>query len=280
VNKQQSISSEQIKIRHPEFQLNETVLREFRDREPFKAHFFAAMSLMFPTGEKFFIDSVRYYRDRITDPELSQAVSRFCGQEGIHTREHLKYNELLKSFRIEPERVYRRLEKKVAFYNKMQSEKTQLAVVLAFEHFTAILADILLRRPEILDGADPKLAALWRWHSIEELEHKAVAFDVYRSIGGGYIRRLFAMLFITLQFAIDLNVNLLYLLRRDRLLLRPSVFFEGIRFLFFRPGILIRLLPEYLKYFAPGFHPWKKNNFTLVEKWENGIRQLASPAGR
>ena len=43
-------------------------------------HFFNALSLLFPAGERFFMDSVRNYRDRIDDPVLKQQVLGFIGR--------------------------------------------------------------------------------------------------------------------------------------------------------------------------------------------------------
>jgi len=58
-------------------------------------HFFNALSLLFPAGERFFMDSVRHYRDDIDDPVLKKQVLGFIGQEAMHTREHVEYNDLL-----------------------------------------------------------------------------------------------------------------------------------------------------------------------------------------
>ncbi|MCA3859791.1 MAG: metal-dependent hydrolase, partial [Burkholderia sp.] len=55
-------------------------------------HFMNALSLLFPAGERFFMDSVRNYRDQIEDPELKKQVIGFIGQEAMHTREHIEYN--------------------------------------------------------------------------------------------------------------------------------------------------------------------------------------------
>jgi len=43
-------------------------------------------------------------------------------------------------------------------------------------------------------GADPEMLNLLRWHGTEEVEHRSVAFDAYVAAGGGYLRRVAAML--------------------------------------------------------------------------------------
>src|SRR5690606_34332316 len=63
-----------------------------------------------------------------------------------------------------------------------------LSGTIALEHFTALLADSVLREPRVSAGAEPHYAAIWRWHALEETEHKAVAFDVWEAVMGRGIR--------------------------------------------------------------------------------------------
>src|SRR3546814_16965350 len=55
----------------------------------------------------------------------------------------------------------------------------QLAATCALEHFTATLANAILADPAHLAGADAEAQRMWRWHAIEEIEHKAVAYDTW-----------------------------------------------------------------------------------------------------
>ncbi len=72
-------------------------------------HFFNALSLLFPAGERFFMDSVRNYRDQIDDPELKKQVLGFIGQEAMHTREHIEYNDLLQEAGLPAHKLDKRL---------------------------------------------------------------------------------------------------------------------------------------------------------------------------
>ena len=65
--------------------------------DPQVTHVLNALSVAFPEGEKFFMDSVAHYRKRLTDPALRQEVARFLGQEAAHTREHVAFNAWLES---------------------------------------------------------------------------------------------------------------------------------------------------------------------------------------
>src|SRR5438445_13182467 len=84
-----------IQPRNINFGLPDDLPRHWHSGDPYITGFFNGLSLMFPEGERFFVDSVRHFQDRITDPKLREEVRGFCGQEGIHGREHRRYNELL-----------------------------------------------------------------------------------------------------------------------------------------------------------------------------------------
>jgi len=78
-----------------------------------------------------------------------------------------------------------------------------LAVTAANEHFTALLAEWLLAHPEVLQGAEPRLATMWQWHCAEESEHKNTAFDLYQALGGNHEWRITWFRRITVVFLGD-----------------------------------------------------------------------------
>ncbi|MGH8541440.1 MAG: metal-dependent hydrolase, partial [Stenotrophobium sp.] len=119
-----------------------------------RTHFFSAMSVLFPEGEKFFIESVRHFRDLITDPQQLEDVRGFIGQEAMHGREHLAYNAALGKAGYDIARLEGRVVKQLGFTRRMLPPKGRLAVTIALEHFTAIMADVLLSDPRVIEGAD------------------------------------------------------------------------------------------------------------------------------
>mgnify|MGYP003452248881 FL=1 len=80
----------QIRPRHLDFNLPKPLPRHWHGGDAFKTHLFDSMSVLFPDGERFFIDSVRQFRDQISDPLLKEQIRGFIGQEGHHSREHLE----------------------------------------------------------------------------------------------------------------------------------------------------------------------------------------------
>lgn len=257
-----------IKPRHIEFDLHETLQTNWLDNDLAKTTILNSMSVLFPLGEKFFIDSVRAFQDQVDDPVLMKQVRGFIGQEAIHSREHKKYNDALKSRGYKIDNMEHRLRKSIAFMNKITSEKRRLAVTCGFEHFTAILADLLLRHDDVVfKGADPKMMAVWKWHAVEETEHKAVAFDVYRQIGGGELLRRWIMFEITISFLVDVLINFSSMLKTEGKLFNWSVWKSAAKFLLGKNGALRLVWKDYKDYYRKGFHPWDHKNGNLIDKW-------------
>lgn len=151
------------------------------------------------------------------------------------------------------------------------SSAGRLAVTCALEHFTAIMAEQLLTSDELRDGFHPSVRPLWLWHGLEETEHKSVAMDVYERVDGSYARRAGVMLLTTLCFVgfITYGHFRLLSLREGRGVWRGV----GRTFAHFwvRPGHFRRLVPSYLEYFRPTFHPSHKDARTLVRDWRDRL---------
>jgi predicted metal-dependent hydrolase len=185
------------------------------------------------------------------------------------------------------EAMEHRVERLLARASKRTTARGRLAATCALEHFTALLAHFLLSNDRLLDGAHPVMAALWRWHAAEENEHKAVAYDVYRQTGGGYIERAVAMIFATVIFWAKVFEHQVRLMWADGVLFSPREWYGLFRFLFIDPGGITTLFGPYLEYYRPSFHPWQFDNRGLLDAWkaeleaspfyEQGMTDRASP---
>jgi len=235
------------------------------------AHFFNALSIFFPEGEKFFIDAVRHYRDRIRSPQLEREVRGFIGQEAMHSREHRRYNEASAAAGLPVDELEARVKEHLAVVRKRTTPADALAVTIALEHFTAIMADVLLSEDGILAGADAGMAAIWKWHAVEETEHKAVAFDVYEAaVGRGraaYWRRVAVMLGTTLDFWMLVFRYHFALVRADNAARDLRGWWKLFRFLWITPGGMRKLVRPWLSYFRRDFHPWQHDNSDAVQRW-------------
>ena len=161
-------------------------------------------NLLFPTGERFFNDSLRNALPFVADVRLRKEIRGFLGQEVTHANEHERCVERMLANGIDFqrelevfERVRRRLNARVEKLPeplRRQVVLLMLAATAAAEHFTASLAGYVLEGNSWSEpGVDPDMRHLFLWHAAEEIEHRHVAYDVYHHVGGGYLRRVVTM---------------------------------------------------------------------------------------
>jgi uncharacterized protein len=124
-----------------------------------------------------------------------------------------------------------------------------------------------LKTPEVAAGADPRVAALWSWHAAEEAEHRATCFDLYQACGGWYLQRVSIMLVAWFLIVGAALVNTFALLRRDKKLFTWDTL-QGLGYLFGRKGLLSGMLPAFLAYFRPRFHPWSGIDGAEIARWQ------------
>jgi uncharacterized protein len=229
--------------------------------------FFNALSASFPQGERFFMDAVRRYRDT-ANPKLAGQIQAFTAQEAIHSREHLAFNGNLAAQGYDFSRIDGFLKKRFDLGRKLPP-LSQLCATIALEHFTAILAHAILSQGDDLASAPPELRRMWQWHAIEEIEHKAVAFDTFLAATARYspLRRwglrCFSMAITTIMFFQFIGFGVREFFRQDgidnfhswRVLLR---------YLWVEPGLLRRASGSYFAYYRPGFHPWHVDDRALI----------------
>src|SRR5688572_30828139 len=131
-----------------------------------RSHVAAMLSAVFPEGEDFFVRSVRNYRDEITDPVLKEQVKGFIGQEALHGREHRAFNERLQELGYPTRFTDKRVKIGLGIFSKIAPKRTQLAFTAGLEHYTATLAEALLRdeaaRQEFVSD---ETRTLFTWHA-------------------------------------------------------------------------------------------------------------------
>jgi uncharacterized protein len=214
-----------------------------------------SLSTVIPVGERFFIESIRPYLAEIRDPVLRAQALAFVGQETAHGREHRRFNDLLAAEGHPVRRMAERVRAMLDQYRIRKQPRGMLAVTCALEHFTTILAAEFLRNPMCRESVSGDQARLWFWHSVEELEHKSVAFDVYASVGGTYGERVLRMIRCSLEFwSLWIGIALAYQ-SHERRLWSLREWWPALVWAFVRPGFMLRVLPRYLAYYRRDFHP-------------------------
>ena len=233
------------------------------------SHLLSVLSSVFPDGEDYFVRSVEAVCDRIEDPKLRQDTDGFIGQESMHGREHRALNERLAELGYPTRAIGTYVKKLTAFRERHQNEKANLAVTAALEHYTATLAETLLTEPEArAEIAHDGVRYLLMWHALEESEHKAVAFDVYKRVGGTERMRVAMMWLVHLNFVLETSIWTVISLAMDPAARRhPLRVLRGLRRLRRSPFMSRHAARQLFQYHRRGFHPNDRDTTELITVW-------------
>ncbi len=239
------------------------------------AYHFQAVALFLPSLEKMLVLSLRKALPLVENAQLRQEIASLVAQESIHGAEFNRYNHAslhnaektivtdaygMKCFRF------------IASMIHHISPTFHFALSAAGEHFTAISAELFLKDTRWFATVPPEYSALWRWHCIEELEHKAVAFDVYQSLNGRYTTRISAMLLMTVAFNWLYLVAIFKIAKHNKKLFDFSFYKRMLHFYWGKHGLMRSLLTAYCQYFKPRFHPETHIDSTIIRKWKDFLK--------
>ncbi len=254
--------------------------QRWNGRDAFRSAFFNALSMSFPVGEQYFMDSVRAGIKTLPEDQqqrLATEVQGFVGQEATHRRIHGLFNAHLEKqgFKNELERrAVLRLKQ-----NAHRDVRVHVGATAATEHLTAIFADWMLRHPEALQGAEPRLQTMWLWHSAEESEHRSTAFDVYTAMKGSEAWRIKIFRYITTTFLSDVARQTVRNLWHDGSLFKWSTWRSGYALLLAKDGMFRGNYTLWRAYMEPGFHP-RQQDGTLSQEWLKNHADQFTPVGQ
>lgn len=270
-----------IRARRVHFEYPAGTKRQYYVRDDLvMSHIVSVLSAMFPEGEQFFIRSVREFSDQITDPVLRQQVKGFIGQEVTHGREHQHLNERLAEMGYPTARIDRHVRQLLLGVEKLLGKKVSLATTAALEHYTATLAETLLTSPRaqrLLGESETRQMLLW--HALEESEHKAVAFDVYRNIGGSEPMRIVVMDIASAIFWTEVIMQSLRSLAGDRSAYNLPRLARSVADLRKLPFLGPTPRKRMLSYHRVGFHPDEWDASALIDRWSAELFGAANGAG-
>ncbi len=241
--------------------------RQWNGGDAFRTAWFNALSMSFPVGEQFFIDSVREGLKALPGAErerFAAEVQGFIGQEATHRRIHALFNARLEAQGHVNTWAPRSLERMKRLDGL--DRRHAVAATAATEHITAVFADWMLRHPQAVAGAEARLQTLWMWHAAEESEHRSTAFDLYRAMGGNELWRTRFMRIVTVHFLVDVFRQTARNLRHDGELWKWRTWRGGWRFVFGREGLLRQVYRPWRAYFASDFHP-RQQDTGLSGQW-------------
>jgi uncharacterized protein len=239
--------------------------------DPYATAFYNALSATFPKCEAFFVEAVRNHREG-APAKLSEEIKGFTTQEAIHSREHDMFNKAAVGAGYDLGPLEARVQCRLDFI-RSKPPIASLASTMALEHFTAIFAHELLADPHHLAGAEAEAQALWRWHSIEEIEHKGVAYDTWLHATRHWPRskrwkvKAKVMFLATRNFTLDRTLGAIELLRQDGIT-GPKAWMRLIWFMWVNPGMMRKIFSAWAKFFLPGFHPWNEDDRFLIKQYE------------
>jgi predicted metal-dependent hydrolase len=275
--------SHAIVVRDRRFGRGEPVARWWCNGDPIATAWLNSLSASFPRGEALFIESVKLFRDG-APPALEREIRAFIQQEVNHSREHLALNRAVSEAGYDTAAMDARIAENTDVA-RARPPIVQLAVTIALEHFTAMFAHVFLTDPEAFFDPRRPHAAIWRWHAVEEIEHKGVAYDTFLHATRGWRRfrrwkvKALVMLMITERFIRHRSRDALDFLAQDGITgwrARARLMW----YVFGYPGVMRRIIPAWLAYFMPGFHPWNRDDRALIARYEGEFAEWRSSPGR
>jgi predicted metal-dependent hydrolase len=235
--------------------------------------------MSFPSGEQYFIDSVRAGMKTLpadTQARLAREVQGFIGQEATHRRLHALFNGHLDTLGFRNRIEARALER--TRKNAHRDVRIHIAATAATEHFTALFAEWMLSHPQVLASAEPRLQTLWLWHSAEESEHRSTAFDLYHAAGGNHEWRVRIFKYISVVFLYEVMRQTVLNLWHDGSWWRLSTWVSGWKLLMAKDGLFRSNLAQWKAYMQPDFHPQQQDD-RLSRTWLQTHQDQFVPVG-
>lgn len=259
--------------------------------QPFACYALNVAHLVLPPGELWFCRLFNQVLPYIQDEELRQQTVGFIQQEGSHARSHKNVLESFEEQDLDFTKSKNRLNgifetllgDKVfgvlTVTGKMQFRwlRTRVGIVASIEHITCVLGNWVLENKGLAKaGADPTMLNLLKWHGAEEVEHRSVAYDLHRHLGGGAISR-------SILFVLALLVILLTWKRGTQVFIQQSDYEDKTRYGFkaYLRDSRLDLLPRVgfvfwnlLRFLKPGYHPKYEKGDALAKEVIESLREV------
>jgi predicted metal-dependent hydrolase len=235
--------------------------------DPVTSHIIDVLHLLLPAGERWFVHVYKQALPLIEDEQLRSDVKGFMGQEAVHSRAHAAVLDHLSANGLDAEPFTRRIDwmfftlggdGAFRWVPRKRWLLERVAVIAAIEHFTAVLGAWILDSPALDEaGADPTMLDLLRWHGAVEVEHRSVAFDVFRALHDSWFSRLRTMIVAAITMAYLWRRGMRFLCAADPTYVGPVPRFRD----FYRaskqgllpsPWSLVMAIPRYCR---RDYHP-------------------------
>lgn len=265
-------------IRRANFDHSDTPVHWFLGNS-WATHFSNAMQIIFPPGEHLFIRSVKAHMDKVTNPDLKKRVKGFIGQEVQHSQEHKKFWAVMEKQGLNVKQFADWFEK-IAFgfiepaSIRLFGKVAPLSITAAAEHYTAIMAEMSFREDGIskMDKIPEQMQTMLLWHAAEEIEHKAVAFDVLQLVDDSELTKIIGMIVASGGLWFFVFAGMIHLMINDKEVTLEKALSDLPEFLFGQGQFAINILSRLFDYFKPGFHPDDHDTNQIVQDFLNSGR--------
>ncbi len=263
-----------IKVRKVNFKLEKGLIRHYFKNNIWNTHLANSLHIIFPEGEKFFIRTSRKFLKKIEDPQLKQDVKDFIGQEGTHSNEHKKFwrylqeqNFNVKSFSsFFDSAINKMIEPTI--YNLMGEDlgsKFCLSLVSGLEHYTALLAEVVFENENEFENMPQEMQHLIKWHAAEEIEHKAVAYDLLNHIDNSYLLRSSGFTTASILLIAFTLAGQLYFIANDEERDTKNLPRDFIAYMkSFGSPLVKKFFTNAFDYFRVDFHPNQVDNYDIA----------------
>ena len=245
------------------------------------AIFLNAFSVHVPYFEKYLVRSMLAARKQIDDDELRRDIDAIIGQEAHHAKNFIEFNRLMADRYSKIDAMEMAAKRDFAAWAKTHSMKQLVGFTAGYETFTFLAGMIILANYERwMADSDATVKAMWVWHQVEEVEHGAVAFDVYKALYGKHEwYRKYMILKALIHIALEVIRAYLHMAREEGYMSRPKAALKSVRFLFSTLGKMAWYsLPTFSSRYHPRKHPLattKQNRIAVA--WRRFTDQGGDP---
>ena len=261
----------EITIRHPDFDLA-ALPHDWLGGSRLATHFGNAGHVFIPLGEQFFIDTVKQFRDQLDDDRQRRDVKAFIGQEAVHKRAHEQMWDLLRDRGV-PIDDYAQVIDAIRSIERFVPARLRLSVTAALEHYTAVFGYSFLTE-DLATAVPDEMARLLAWHGLEELEHRAVAFDVLRTVDDGYLLRIAGFAVATgLLVVVPLTGTAMFAVADRRRPTSSGKAAVGTGLQTMSARFVRRMSGHLADYLRPGFHPGDLTMPPEAAAWASALEE-------
>lgn len=216
--------------------------------------FINALGLHVPHFERYLVRALGTAKKHVTDDKLRSDMANIIGQEAQHAKNFIAFNRWMTQRYPKVEKLDREAAEGFQRRAKEESLKTMVSFTAGYETFTFLAGMLVLDNYEkwFVDS-DAVMKALWVWHQVEEVEHGAVAFEVYEHLYGEYEwYRKWMVLKALLHIAFETLKAYSHMARIEGWLKNP---FNGVKKIGFCVWMLGRFAWKSLPVFRRSYHP-------------------------